>query len=305
MRRSRRTAFLASVFLLVPAAVLTVVGILVLVYYREGFDIAFGVLILTFCVQLLAGTAWLVMALKRSADLSALQLDFLSKVSHDFRTPLTSIRMFVETLREQRLEDPVRRERVLALLAQETERLSSMIDRLLDFARLEAGKMRYDFKDLDAGELVQAVVSRFEARVVGDVELTVDIAPDLPKVSADRDALQEVVQNLLDNAFKYTGPQKRLQVRVSLVHNRGRSEVQIAVTDNGPGIALKDQLRVFELFYRADDRLSRTTEGSGLGLAIAKHVISDHNGRIRVDSAPGRGSTFTVDLPAQPGAYTP
>lgn len=299
MRRVRRTAYLASAFLLTPAVVLSVVGILVLYYRRENFDVAFGVLILVFCVELLAGAAWLVVALRRSADLSRLQADFLSKVSHDFRTPLTSIRMFVETLREQRLEDPERRERVLALLGQETERLSAMIDRLLELARLEAGKIKYQLAPTNVAELVRAVATRFEPRLdQPGVQLTVDIAEGLPLVAADAEALQDVVQNLLDNAFKYTGAEKRIEVRVSAVTHRQKRGVQIAVHDNGPGIALHEHRRIFELFYRVDDRLSRATEGSGLGLAFAKHVVSAHGGRIRVDSAPGRGSTFVVELPA-------
>ncbi|MBI5609363.1 MAG: sensor histidine kinase [Deltaproteobacteria bacterium] len=302
MRRVRQTAYLASAFLLTPAVVLSVVGILVLYYRRENFDVAFGVLILVFCVELLAGAAWLVVALRRSADLSRLQADFLSKVSHDFRTPLTSIRMFVETLREQRLEDPERRERVLALLGQETERLSAMIDRLLELARLEAGKIKYQLAPTNIAELVRAVAARFEPRLdQPGVQLTIEIAEGLPLVAADAEALQDVVQNLLDNAFKYTGPDKRIAVRVTAAAHRQKRGVQIAVHDNGPGIALHEHRRIFELFYRVDDRLSRATEGSGLGLAFAKHVVSAHGGRIRVDSAPGRGSTFVVELPGLPG----
>ncbi len=302
MRRVRQTAYLASAFLLTPAVVLSVVGILVLYYRRENFDVAFGVLILVFCVELLAGAAWLVVALRRSADLSRLQADFLSKVSHDFRTPLTSIRMFVETLREQRLEDPERRERVLALLGQETERLSAMIDRLLELARLEAGKIKYQLAPTNVADLVQAVATRFEPRLdQPGVALTVEVAQGLPLVAADAEALQDVVQNLLDNAFKYTGSDKRISVKVGASPARHRRGVQIAVHDNGPGIALHEHRRIFEMFYRVDDRLSRATEGSGLGLAFAKHVVSAHGGRIRVDSAPGRGSTFVVELPALPG----
>lgn len=300
--RHRRTAFLASLFLLTPATVLIVIGILVLVYQRASFDIAFGVLILSFCVLLLAGTLILVLTARRAADLSRLQADFLSKVSHDFRTPLTSIRMFVETLREGRIEDLQRRQRLLDLLGQETERLSTMIDRLLDFARLEAGKMHYNRQPTDVGALVQAVVDRFEPRAhTPDINLTCTIETDLPQAAVDGEAISEVVQSLIDNAFKYTGPHKQIGVDVRRaakgLSTRAADEIEIAVADNGPGIARSEHRRIFEQFYRVDDRLARATEGSGLGLAISQHIVTAHGGKIRVDSTQARGARFVVALP--------
>ncbi len=294
IRVNKRWQFLVSVFALVPSVLLIVVGILILVSRRAAIDVTFGVLILVFCALLLAGTILLVVTLGRQADVSRLQADFLSKVSHDFRTPLTSIRMFVETLRENRIEDPERRERILTLLSQETGRLSTLIDRLLEFARLESGQLRYVPKAVDIREIVETVVARFEPRTVGgDVQLTTVIADGLPLLRADSDALEEVVQNLLDNAFKYTGAQKRIVVDV----RRAGRDVEIAVSDNGPGIARADQNRIFDSFYRVDDRLSRATEGSGLGLALTRHIVHAHGGKIRVESEPGKGAQFVVVLP--------
>lgn len=295
MRSYRRAAFLASLFLLMPAVLLIVVGILVLAFQRAAIDITFGVLILCFCAFLLAGTFQLTLTLKREADVARLQNDFLSKVSHDFRTPLTSIRMFVETLREGRLQDEVRRERVLSLLSQETERLNQLINRLLEFARFEAGKMRYELTPLAPGDVVRSVMERFEARTLAPgVELTVDIEPDLPQVRADAEALGEALQNLVDNAFKYTGSEKRIAVRVA----REGKDVAISVADNGPGIPRSEHRRIFDRFYRADNRLQRATEGSGLGLAITRHIIVAHGGRIRVESEPKNGARFILILPA-------
>jgi len=295
MRSYRRAAFLASLFLLMPAVLLIVVGILVLAFQRAAIDITFGVLILCFCAFLLAGTFQLTWTLKREADVARLQNDFLSKVSHDFRTPLTSIRMFVETLREGRLQDEVRRERVLSLLSQETERLNQLINRLLEFARFEAGKMRYDLRPVAPGDVVRGVLERFEPRTLAPgVDLSLAIESDVPRVRADQDALGEAVQNLVDNAFKYTGSEKRILVRVA----REGKEVAISVADNGPGIARSEHRRIFDRFYRADNRLQRATEGSGLGLAITRHIIVAHGGRIRVESEPRNGATFILFLPA-------
>ncbi len=294
LRFNKRWQFLVSVFALVPSVFMIVVGILILVSRRAAIDVTFGVLILVFCALLLAGTILLVVALGRQADVSRIQADFLSKVSHDFRTPLTSIRMFVETLRENRIEDPEKRERILSLLSHETGRLSTLIDRLLEFARLESGQLRYVPKPVDVGQVVETVVARFEPRTLdAHVRLTTHIADDLPLVYADSDAMEEAVQNLLDNAFKYTGVEKRIAVEV----RRAGREVEIAVSDNGPGIARADQNRIFDSFYRVDDRLSRATEGSGLGLALTRHIVHAHGGKIRVESEPGKGARFVVALP--------
>jgi two-component system phosphate regulon sensor histidine kinase PhoR len=295
LRTSRRTAFLAALFVILPVVMLIVVGVLVLVFQTRSADVTFGVLILSFCAALLTGAILLVVMLKRQADISRLQADFLSKVSHDFRTPLTSIRMFIETLRENRVTDPHRRERVLALLAQEAERLSTLIDRLLELSRLEAGRMHYDLRPVQPGEVIQAVAQRFEPRMVGDVHLELTVAPDLPNVHADPDALAEVLQNLVDNAFKYTGPSKAIGIEA---YRDGR-DVILAVSDNGPGIARHEHARVFDRFYRVDDRLSRVTEGTGLGLAISHHVVLAMGGRIYVDDRYKGGARFVIALPAR------
>ncbi len=297
LRPSRRNAFLAALFVILPVVMLIVIGVLVLVFQTRSADVTFGVLILSFCAALLTGAILLVVMLKRQADISRLQADFLSKVSHDFRTPLTSIRMFVETLRENRIQEPERRERVLALLSQEVQRLSTLIDRLLELSRLEAGQMSYERRPVQPDDIVNEVAARFEARVIGDVKLQVEIAPDLPQVTTDPDALAEVLQNLVDNAFKYTGAQKDIAIEA---YRDGR-DVILAVRDNGPGIPRTEQSRVFDRFYRVDDRLSRKTEGTGLGLAIASHIVLALGGRILVDDNYKGGARFLVAFPARNG----
>lgn len=293
--RFRRHLFLASLFLLTPASALLVVGILVLVFQRETVDVTFGVLILSFCVALLIGTVVLVISLKRDADLSRLQLDFLSKVSHEFRTPLTSIRMFSDTLSENRLLNDEQRERCLAMLRQETERLRAMIDRWLDFGRMEAGNMEYHRHPEPVGLIVDSALKAFEpSRMRDHVEVTVDLPPDPPMVVADREMMTQALLNLLQNAQKYGGTGS--PIHLSCRQENGR--VALSVRDEGPGVPRKERRRIFDVFYRIDDRLNREQEGSGLGLAIVRHIAQAHGGRVRVRNHPQGGAEFTILLPA-------
>lgn len=293
--RLGRHMFLAALTILTPAVALVVVGVLVLVFSRATVDVTFGVLILSFCVALLVGTVLLVVSLKRTNDLSQLQLDFLSKVSHEFKTPLTSIRMFAETLSEEPSLRPDQRERCLTMLRQETERLNTMIQRLLDFGRMEAGKMTYQRRPGSVQQMVEAAVSAFEPMVLREqIRFTTQVAPDLPPVSIDSEMMAQALLNLLHNAAKYGGQPKE----IALVCARENGHVALSVRDNGPGIPLRERRRIFDRFYRIDDRLSREQEGSGLGLAIVRHVVQAHGGQVRVRNLPQGGAEFSILLPA-------
>jgi two-component system phosphate regulon sensor histidine kinase PhoR len=292
--RFRRHFFLASVFLLTPAVALIVVGILVLAFQRETVDVTFGVLILSFCAALLAGTAWLVVSLKREASLSQLQLDFLSKVSHEFKTPLTSIRMFAETLAQHRALNEEQQDRCVTMLRQESDRLRSMIERWLDFGRMAAGKMEYHPTATTVEAVVDAALRAFEPiRLQAEVRLTTELAPGLPPISVDAEMMAQALLNLLQNASKYGGDTKAITLRA----RAARGHVALTVRDHGPGIPRKERRRIFDYFYRIDDRLNRRQDGSGLGLAIVRHVVQSHGGRIRVRNHPGGGAEFTILLP--------
>ncbi len=295
--RFRQNMFLASIFVLTPVVALVVVGILVLAFGRATVDIAFGVLILSFCVALLVGAILLVVSLKRASDLSQLQLDFLSKVSHEFKTPLTSIRMFGETLAERALTEEQRRQCV-GMLVQETERLTTMIGRLLDFGRMEAGKMVYHREPEAVQAVVDAALQAFEPiRMRQGLRVTTRIAPDLPMILADRAMLSQALLNLLQNAAKYGGEHNEIEIGCRMAGGR----VALSVRDRGPGIPRKERRRIFQRFYRIDDRLSRKQEGSGLGLAIVRHVAQAHGGRVQVRNRSGGGAEFSILLPPAPG----
>jgi signal transduction histidine kinase len=165
---------------------------------------------------------------------------------------------------------------------------------VLDFSRLESGKKQYDKHPVAVQALVEAAVAAFQAQRVGaQMSFSVDLEPNLPTLLLDQDALAGAVLNLLQNAYKYTGDDKRISLRARQVG----PEVVLEVEDNGAGIPRREQRRIFDRFYRVDSLLTRNTEGTGLGLSIAQRIVEAHGGRISVDSTPGKGSTFRVHLP--------
>ena len=293
----RRVFPLIIGFVFLPAALMLTVGILILVYGSFARDYLFGTLILALVATTVAGTAATLAVLYREARVAKLQSDFVNKVSHDLRTPLTSIRMFVETLQMGRIQDPERQQEALGIVAEETERLSGLINRLLDWARMESGKRTFHLVRQTVEPVVDAALHAIEAHTLNQrVKIEREVAAGLPAVLADREALTEALLDLLANAVKYTGAEKHIAVKAWA----SGPTVFLAVADNGPGIPQREQKRIFEKFYRASDALRRSIDGTGLGLAMAKHVVSRHGGRIEVESEVGKGSTFTISLPAAP-----
>jgi two-component system phosphate regulon sensor histidine kinase PhoR len=283
-------------FVLAPAALLLTIGILILVFGSAPRDFVFGGLILALVATTVIGTAAALVVLYKEAQVAKLQTDFVNKVSHELRTPLTSIRMFVETLQMGRLPDPARQNEALSIIANETARLSGLINRLLDWARMESGRRSYRLESISVTDVIDEALAALEPQLLqAPAEVSCSVTPGLPRVRADRAALADALTNLLHNAHKYTGEPKRIAVAARA---QGPTVV-VTVADNGPGISPLDQKRIFDKFYRAKDPLDRTIEGSGLGLAMVKHIVEGHGGKVTVTSAPGQGATFTVVLPAE------
>ncbi len=226
--------------------------------------------------------------------LERVRRDFVANVSHEFKTPLTAIQGFAETLLGGALDDPKNSRRFLEIIREHAGRLGRLTDDLMELSLIEAGKLEMEFRSLGVAEVIEPCVETARLRA-GPKQLTlvVEAAADLPRIRGDARRLQEVLQNLLDNAVQYTPAGGRITVRAA----RRDAQVVIAVSDTGIGIPHADQERIFERFYRVDAARSREVGGTGLGLSIAKHLVEAHGGRLTVESDVGRGSTFSVFLP--------
>jgi two-component system, OmpR family, phosphate regulon sensor histidine kinase PhoR len=288
----RRIVQLLVYLVIIPGGLLAALGVLLLVLDKGSYNLLIGLLVLSFTGTLTTGVILVWVFLRRERNLSELQADFVSKVSHELRTPLTSIRMFTETLALRR-GDKVAEDRCIAALGKESARLQALIDRLLDWGRMESGRRVYQLAEHDVAAIVDEAIAAFEpTRERRDVELSVDITPGIPQVICDRSALVDSLVNLLSNAYKYGGKPRRIWIDAR-AHEK---DIAITVRDNGKGIARNEHKRIFEKFYRVDDLLARQQDGSGLGLAIVQHVMRAHRGRVEVDSERGRGSAFTLLL---------
>jgi two-component system phosphate regulon sensor histidine kinase PhoR len=225
--------------------------------------------------------------------LERVRQDFVANVSHEFKTPLTAIQGFAETLLSGALEDRGNNRRFLEIIRDHAARLASLTDDLLKLARIEAGKLEVEFVPVSILELVEQCAETALLKASRkQIAFETDVPSGLPAVRGDAGLLREVLQNLLDNAIQYTPEAGRILVSVAL---NGREAV-IAVSDTGVGIPLADQERIFERFYRVDAARSREAGGTGLGLSIAKHIVEAHGGRLWVESEIGRGSKFSFSI---------
>ncbi len=220
--------------------------------------------------------------------------DFIANISHEFKTPLTAIRGFAETLLGGALEDEENLRRFLEIIREHTLRLGRLTDDLLKLAQIEARQLPLEAKAVHVAQIIDPCLEavQIEARQKGLV-LEADYDRNLPSVYGDARSLQEILENLLDNAVRYTPSGGHIRVK-AVVEG---PEMILSVSDSGIGIPKVDQYRIFERFYRADAARSRESGGTGLGLSIVKHLVEAHDGRIRVESEVGQGSTFYIHLP--------
>ncbi|MDB4943422.1 MAG: hypothetical protein JWP97_2956 [Labilithrix sp.] len=262
------------------------------------------------CIVIVIGAIVIVLVSEKERRISALKSEFVANVSHELKTPLALVRMFAEMLQSGRVATDAKKKEYLDIIVRESERLSALIENVLDFARLERGRGSYEFAEGDVGDAVSraANVYRYRAEREG-ARLVLEVEADLPPARIDERAIQLAVVNLVDNALKYA-PGGDVRVRASS-HEGG---VRIDVCDEGPGIAREDRNRIFERFVRLtarearegregrDEKAERSrspARGSGIGLALVKHIAESHGGRAWVESEPGQGATFTITIPAR------
>lgn len=232
-------------------------------------------------------------ALRRAERMRA---DFVANASHELKTPIAGLAGFIETLRGPAREDAAARERFLGIMAEQADRMRRLVDDLLMLSRIEQHEHARPAAAVDLGRVLRSVSDLLQLKASSrKVGIEIDLAPDLPDAVGDHDELIIVFQNLIDNALKYARPETRVRVEA---RRSGKDRVAVAVRDEGDGIPAAHLPRLTERFYRVDTARSRQLGGTGLGLAIVKHVVNRHRGRLDIQSTPGKGSTFTVTLPA-------
>jgi signal transduction histidine kinase len=253
--------------------------------------------VIVLLLTIVAGAMAIAVGLRRQARQAALKTTFVNNVSHELRTPLTSIRMYAEMLELHADLPAAERQRQLGVIRSECRRLERLIDAVLDFASLQRGTRALQFEYEEVGSLVRQVAEEFREQAESQgFTYRVEIEADLPEIRADADALRQVLLNLLSNAVKYSEATRWIAIRAA----RRDGGVVLEVEDHGIGIAPAEQERIFEDFYRVDQRLASARPGLGLGLTLVRRIVTLHGGRVAVDSALGRGARFSVWLPLEP-----
>jgi signal transduction histidine kinase len=243
------------------------------------------------------GVFFVARAAAREVRVAEMKSNFVSSVSHDLKTPLALIQLFAETLELGRLKNTERAHEYYRIINSEARKLTRLINNLLDFSKIEAGLRRYKREPVNLTDLVRHVLDSLESQFRHHQYLvTTHLAADVP-VLIDKEAAEQALENLLSNAMKYSPEHREIAVDVDRVDGYGI----VRVTDRGIGIPLRLQRKIFRKFYRIQTDAGSGPQGTGLGLAIVDHVMRGHGGFVRVDSEPGRGSTFTLHFPVHAG----
>ena len=245
-------------------------------------------------IMMIGGLVLTYRSVNKQVALARLKSDFVSNVSHELRTPLALIRLYAETLELGRITTQEKKNEYYSIIRKESERLSALINNILDFSRIEAGAKEYDFRETDIAELVRNTLDSYRYQIEQQgFALEEQIDPGIPPLKVDREAIARALVNLVNNALKYSDNEKFLGVRLY----REQSVLKLEVSDRGIGIDRNEQSRIFDKFYRTCDPLVHNTKGSGLGLSLVRHITRAHGGDVEVESTPGRGSKFTLSLP--------
>lgn len=258
---------------------------------RSQYNVLFIVLI---NIILVLGFWFVFRTIRRELELAQIKSDFVSNVSHELRTPLALINMYAETLEMGRVRNDEKKNEYYKIISQETNRLSRIVNKILNFSKMEAGKFTFSFSGVDLNELVEQVYSTYSFHMQNSgFTCSLNTDESIPFIHADREAVAEAFINLLDNAVKYSTSDKYIQVSTGSED----SMVFLEVKDRGIGMDKRESERIFDKFYRVSTGLVHNTKGTGLGLALVKHIMDAHKGSITVTSKPGDGSCFRLYFP--------
>lgn len=294
LRRAHLVLILAG---LVPTAIMLAAGLVLLVVGTSQVGLVTSILILAFCTTAITGYILGTVFLSRGASVARFQNDYLSAVSHELNTPLTSIRMFIETLRNDEALDPSEKSKCLELLDREIMRLDGLVARLFDLSRMETGRHTFERKRVSVDDLFADTLSAFDASTLNNPTVIDVDNPGKLYVVGDHTALVQALTNLLVNAWKYTPDQDK---HIELSASANGKWIEISVADNGPGISRADQRQIWDQFERGQAGTRQAAQGAGLGLAIVRAIVRGHRGKVDLTSRRERGAEFHIKLRAYP-----
>ena len=257
-------------------------------------------------LMILAALWFAIRQASEQIQLAEAKTSFLANVSHELKTPLALIRLSGETIELGRVSSDEERLKFLQIIGRECRRLTHMINNVLDFAKIDAGRKDFHFRNTDLRRLVKETVETFEPQLEErHFQVEVTVPEEMPFIEADPEAITQCLVNLIDNAIKYSQDKRFIRVEAAIESENGQPEMaRISVSDQGIGIPAGERRRIFEKFARVDASLVHNVRGSGLGLSLVRNIVEAHNGRIEVKSSLGHGSTFTLLLPTRQNAET-
>jgi two-component system phosphate regulon sensor histidine kinase PhoR len=252
------------------------------------------IIIAVLVIVLIAAGILLVRNINNEVKLAQIKADFLSNVSHELRTPLALISMFAETLEMDRVKTDEKKKEYYKIISQETTRLSKIVNKILNFSKMEAGKIKYNFEPCNLNDILLNISNVYSFHLKNNgFTFSIEYAEEKLLLNADKESISEAIINLIDNAVKYSKEKKEVNIKTGVEKEMGF----VVVQDFGIGISKEEQTKIFEKFYRVSTGNVHNTKGTGLGLALVKHIIAAHNGRIEIHSQPGKGSTFKLLFP--------